>query len=40
MVHHIKPISERPDLQYEESNLLAMNKSCHERHHAEKGERW
>lgn len=28
-VHHIKKMADHPELQYEESNLMALCKSCH-----------
>lgn len=37
-VHHIKPLSEGGT--NDESNLMALCKSCHSRIHAERGDRW
>lgn len=37
MVHHIKPIEERPDLALEISNLRSLCNECHNREHPEKG---
>ena len=38
MVHHIKPIRERPDLQLTLSNLISLCDSCHDEAHPEKRE--
>ena len=32
-IHHIKPISERPDLVYEPDNCISLCKRCHVEHH-------
>lgn len=37
MVHHIIPISERPDLALELSNLRSLCNICHAQEHPEKG---
>ena len=39
MVHHIIPISERPDLALELDNLRSLCAACHAAEHPEKGER-
>ena len=39
MVHHIIPISERPDLALELSNLRSLCNICHAAEHPEKGEK-
>ena len=39
MVHHIIPVSERPDLALELSNLQSLCFECHNREHPEKGEK-
>ena len=36
MVHHIKPISEYPELKLNPDNLLSMNRVCHEKLHGRK----
>lgn len=38
MVHHIKPIYERPDLRLTLSNLISLCNSCHADEHPEKRE--
>ena len=32
-VHHIKKITEAPDLRYDRNNLVQLCRSCHERRH-------
>lgn len=39
MVHHIIPVSERPDLALELDNLRSLCAACHAAEHPEKGER-
>ena len=39
MVHHIIPISERPDLALELDNLRSLCDACHAAEHPEKGQR-
>lgn len=39
MVHHVIPISERPDLALELDNLRSLCAACHAAEHPEKGER-
>jgi 5-methylcytosine-specific restriction endonuclease McrA len=29
-VHHIQKLTLRPDLKYDETNLMALDKSCHQ----------
>ncbi len=36
IVHHIQSVDVRPDLKFEETNLVAMSKSCHEAEHGRK----
>ena len=36
-VHHIQPISKRPDLMYETSNLMPLCQSCHKEVHRQYG---
>ena len=36
MVHHIIPISERPDLKLDLGNLRSLCAQCHEEHHPER----
>jgi 5-methylcytosine-specific restriction protein A len=33
IVHHVQERRDRPDLAYEESNMRALCKPCHDRHH-------
>lgn len=40
MVHHIIPITERPDLALNLSNLRALCYECHEREHPERHKAW
>ncbi len=40
MVHHIIPISERPDLALNLSNLRSLCYECHEREHPERHRPW
>lgn len=37
-VHHIKPLAEGGT--HDDSNLMALCKSCHSKIHAERGDRW
>ena len=37
MVHHILPLSERPDLALDLNNLRSLCNECHNRQHPEKG---
>lgn len=39
MVHHIEPVSERPDLALRLDNLVSLCDECHNRMHPEKGAR-
>lgn len=39
MVHHIKPVSERPDLALDLDNLRSLCAACHAAEHPEKGEK-
>lgn len=39
MVHHIVPISERPDLAMRMDNLMSLCDECHNQMHPEKGRR-
>jgi len=38
-VHHIKTLDERPDLAFDPANLLALCRPCHDRIHADRGDR-
>jgi len=37
-VHHIKPLAEGGT--HDDSNLMALCKSCHSKIHTERGDRW